>query len=121
MLGARRLGREHAVQLDEARHGLVVGDQVDRATQQLDAVLPGVVHELPGLLVAQLEDRRKQRWLGVEVVQQAAAAADIAVVVVGTDAKVESEGFDRETLALPGHQDELWQPWRAPTPARSPS
>lgn len=38
---------------------------------------------------------------------QAAAAADIAVVVVGTDAKVESEGFDRETLALPGHQDEL--------------
>ncbi len=37
----------------------------------------------------------------------AAAAADVAVVVVGTTAEVESEGFDRETLALPGRQDDL--------------
>ncbi|WNM24661.1 beta-glucosidase family protein [Demequina capsici] len=36
-----------------------------------------------------------------------AAEADVAVVVVGTNAKVESEGFDRDTLALPGHQDAL--------------
>lgn len=33
--------------------------------------------------------------------------ADVAVVVVGTTEEVESEGFDRTTLALPGHQDEL--------------
>ncbi|MEV0599884.1 glycoside hydrolase family 3 C-terminal domain-containing protein [Streptomyces sp. NPDC050315] len=33
--------------------------------------------------------------------------ADVAVVVVGTTAEVESEGFDRESLALPGRQDEL--------------
>ncbi|MDP1847816.1 MAG: glycoside hydrolase family 3 C-terminal domain-containing protein [Solirubrobacteraceae bacterium] len=33
--------------------------------------------------------------------------ADAAVVVVGTTAEVESEGFDRRTLALPGRQDEL--------------
>jgi beta-glucosidase len=33
--------------------------------------------------------------------------ADVAVVVVGTTAEVESEGFDRRTLALPGRQDEL--------------
>jgi len=37
----------------------------------------------------------------------AAAAADVAVVVVGTTEEVESEGFDRTTLALPGRQDEL--------------
>jgi beta-glucosidase len=36
-----------------------------------------------------------------------AAASDVAVVVVGTTAQVESEGFDRTTLALPGRQDEL--------------
>ena len=37
----------------------------------------------------------------------AAAASDVAVVVVGTTARVESEGFDRRTLALPGRQDDL--------------
>jgi beta-glucosidase len=36
-----------------------------------------------------------------------AAAADAAVVVVGTTEEVESEGFDRGSLALPGRQDEL--------------
>jgi beta-glucosidase len=36
-----------------------------------------------------------------------AAASDAAVIVVGTTAEVESEGFDRTTLALPGRQDEL--------------
>jgi beta-glucosidase len=33
--------------------------------------------------------------------------ADVAIVVVGTTEEVESEGFDRTTLALPGAQDEL--------------
>jgi beta-glucosidase len=37
----------------------------------------------------------------------AARAADVAIVVVGTTEEVESEGFDRSTLALPGRQDEL--------------
>lgn len=37
----------------------------------------------------------------------AAASADAAVVVVGTADGLESEGFDRDTLALPGRQDEL--------------
>ncbi|MGW2365951.1 glycoside hydrolase family 3 protein [Streptomyces sp. NPDC001667] len=36
-----------------------------------------------------------------------AAGADAAVVVVATTERVESEGFDRTTLALPGRQDEL--------------
>jgi beta-glucosidase len=37
----------------------------------------------------------------------AAASADVAVVVVGTTEQIESEGFDRTSLALPGRQDEL--------------
>jgi beta-glucosidase len=45
-----------------------------------------------------------------ELLEQAVALAreaDVAVVVVGTTEEVESEGFDRESLALPGRQDEL--------------
>lgn len=56
--------------------------------------------------------------LGAEVVvpdpdaEIAAAAAlgadsDVALVVVGTSEQIESEGFDRTSLALPGHQDAL--------------
>lgn len=37
----------------------------------------------------------------------AAAAADVAVVVVGTTEEWESEGYDRDSLHLPGRQDEL--------------
>jgi beta-glucosidase len=68
----------------------------------------------------------------------AALAADVAIVVVGTTDEVESEGFDRTDLKLPGRQDELVMavakanprtivvvnagapvemPWRASTPA----
>ncbi|WP_448719583.1 glycoside hydrolase family 3 protein [Microbacterium natoriense] len=37
----------------------------------------------------------------------AASAAEVAVVVVGTNSKVESEGYDRVDLDLPGRQDDL--------------
>lgn len=37
----------------------------------------------------------------------AAADADVAIVLVGTNEETESEGWDRQTLALPGRQDEL--------------
>lgn len=37
----------------------------------------------------------------------AARDADVVLVVVGTNSKVESEGYDRTTLALPGRQDDL--------------
>ncbi|MFE3698471.1 beta-glucosidase [Nocardia tengchongensis] len=36
-----------------------------------------------------------------------ACTSDVAVVVVGTTEQIESEGFDRTTLRLPGRQDEL--------------
>jgi beta-glucosidase len=38
---------------------------------------------------------------------EAAAKADVALVVVGTSSAVESEGYDRTSLALPGRQDDL--------------
>ncbi len=38
---------------------------------------------------------------------EAAAAADVAVVVIGSADGTESEGYDRSALALPGRQDEL--------------
>jgi beta-glucosidase len=38
---------------------------------------------------------------------EAAAAADVAIVVVGTTPEWESEGFDRRSMALPGEQDQL--------------
>jgi beta-glucosidase len=37
----------------------------------------------------------------------AAVAADVVIVVVGTNEEVESEGYDRTSLRLPGRQDEL--------------
>ncbi|HEV8556269.1 MAG TPA: glycoside hydrolase family 3 C-terminal domain-containing protein [Actinophytocola sp.] len=46
-----------------------------------------------------------------------AAGADLAVVVVGTTEEVESEGFDRTSLALPGRQDELVRRVAAANPA----
>lgn len=36
-----------------------------------------------------------------------AAASEVAIVVVGTNSKVESEGYDRTSLDLPGRQDDL--------------
>ncbi|MDR1393332.1 MAG: glycoside hydrolase family 3 C-terminal domain-containing protein [Bifidobacteriaceae bacterium] len=36
-----------------------------------------------------------------------AAQSDVAVVVVGTNEQVESEGYDRTSLQLPGRQDDL--------------
>lgn len=38
---------------------------------------------------------------------ESAKNAELAIVVVGTNSAVESEGIDRKSLALPGRQDEL--------------
>jgi beta-glucosidase len=43
----------------------------------------------------------------ITAAERAAADSAAAVVVVGSAEAAESEGFDRETLALPGRQDEL--------------
>jgi beta-glucosidase len=78
------------------------------AGQQVDVL---VTHRLG-------EEGRGRLTLGVrppsgsdsEELERAVAAArgaDVTVVVVGTNEQVESEGFDRRSLALPGPQDEL--------------
>ena len=64
---------------------------------------------LPGALFATFGTRPGQSdpdELIAEAVA-AAASADVAIVVVGTNAQVESEGFDRKNLDLPGRQDDL--------------
>jgi beta-glucosidase len=43
----------------------------------------------------------------ISAAAQAAAQANVALVVVGTNSMVESEGYDRSSLVLPGRQDDL--------------
>ncbi|WP_029290897.1 beta-glucosidase [Cellulomonas sp. HZM] len=46
----------------------------------------------------------------------AAEQADVAIVVVGTNEEIESEGYDRTSLALPGNQDQLVKAVHAANP-----
>jgi beta-glucosidase len=64
---------------------------------------------LPGTLGITLGSRPAVASDDELITEAAAAAADaeVAVVVVGTNEQVESEGFDRGSLALPGRQDDL--------------
>ena len=74
----------------------------------------------PHYLLSPLAALRQRLGDAVEVVHEAAEGpagidraeslsrdADAVVVIVGTDSKVESEGYDRETMDLPGNQDDL--------------
>ncbi|MEU6392051.1 glycoside hydrolase family 3 C-terminal domain-containing protein [Streptomyces sp. NPDC046939] len=63
--------------------------------------LPAVIFSL-----THLEPRRDADTLIAEAVE-AARDAEVAVVVVATTERVESEGFDRADLRLPGRQDDL--------------
>ncbi|MEU7030691.1 glycoside hydrolase family 3 C-terminal domain-containing protein [Streptomyces sp. NPDC046275] len=69
--------------------------------KEFAAPLPAVMFSF-----VHLGPRRDPDELIAEAVA-AARAADTAVVVVATTERVESEGFDRKDLALPGRQDDL--------------
>ncbi|OKK08079.1 beta-glucosidase [Streptomyces sp. CB03234] len=69
--------------------------------QEHAAPLPGVMFSF-----VHLGPRRDPDELIAEAAE-AARAADTAVVVVATTERVESEGFDRADLKLPGRQDDL--------------
>ncbi|MGW9449599.1 glycoside hydrolase family 3 C-terminal domain-containing protein, partial [Streptomyces sp. NPDC055632] len=69
--------------------------------EEFAAPLPAVAFSL-----VHLGPRRDPDELIAEAVG-AARAADTAVVVVATTERVESEGFDRADLRLPGRQDDL--------------
>ncbi len=80
------------------------GDSVEVSLTQLTGGSDG-----PGIVSFALgygppQDTEDDMLAGAESL---AAASDVAVVVVGTTDDVESEGFDRTSLALPGRQDEL--------------
>ena len=94
----------------------VVGPNADRP-----AIMGGGSATVqPHYLLSPLAALRQRVGAGVEVVHEAAedeagieravglaSGSDAVIVVVGTDAKVESEGYDRDTMDLPGHQDDL--------------
>ncbi|WP_418956889.1 glycoside hydrolase family 3 protein [Streptomyces tritici] len=95
------------------------GAPVERGTVELTAgetVEVSLLHTLakefaaplPAVMFSfvHLGPRRDPGELIAEAVA-AARAADTAVVVVATTERVESEGFDRTDLALPGRQDDL--------------
>ncbi|MER6217155.1 glycoside hydrolase family 3 C-terminal domain-containing protein [Streptomyces sp. NPDC001674] len=91
---------------ERARAVLAAGEPVgvsltyqvpDMAGMPLKAVLFSLLH---------LGPRRDPEEL-IEEAVRAARAADTAVVVVATTERVESEGFDRGGLGLPGRQDDL--------------
>ncbi|MBN9140544.1 MAG: glycoside hydrolase family 3 C-terminal domain-containing protein [Micrococcales bacterium] len=67
-----------------------------------DSVLDGAMAFSFGV---EADDSEPERLL--EEAARVAARADAVILVVGTNARVESEGFDRSSLALPGRQDEL--------------
>jgi beta-glucosidase len=54
-----------------------------------------------------IEPADTSREAGLAEAERVAAAADIAVVVVGSTAEWESEGADRDSIELPNGQDEL--------------
>jgi len=74
----------------------------------------------PHYLLSPLDALRRRLGDGVEIVYEAgedeagieraaalAVGADAVLVIVGTDSTVETEGVDRETMHLPGRQDDL--------------
>ncbi|MEV4947435.1 glycoside hydrolase family 3 C-terminal domain-containing protein [Streptomyces sp. NPDC053755] len=92
--------------VERARVALTAGRTVEVSLlhpldKQFAAPLPAVMFSL-----VHVGPRRDPDELIAEAVE-AARAADTAVVVVATTERVESEGFDRKDLALPGRQDDL--------------
>ncbi|MFF0430392.1 glycoside hydrolase family 3 protein [Streptomyces sp. NPDC004520] len=92
--------------VERAKVALTAGETVEVSLlhtldKEFAAPLPAVMFSF-----VHLAPRRDPDELIAEAVE-AARAADTAVVVVATTERVESEGFDRKDLALPGRQDDL--------------
>jgi len=111
-----RLDGEVVVELPEPRYGgafFGLGSPEERATVALEADRRYAVEidypPVDGALVRGLVVGARPAPAGdhLERAVEVAAAADVAVVIVGTDDDWESEGEDRVSLQLPGDQDEL--------------
>ncbi|WP_327246497.1 beta-glucosidase family protein [Streptomyces sp. NBC_01320] len=93
--------------LERGRKTLMTSTPVEVSLRQVPETL-GADSPIPGVSFSfcHLGPRRDPDELIAEAVE-AARAADTAIVVVGTTERVESEGFDRTDLMLPGRQDDL--------------
>ncbi|WP_030931794.1 beta-glucosidase family protein [Streptomyces sp. NRRL S-646] len=85
---------------------LTAGEPVEVSLHHVIALPEGTPFKVVAFALAHQEPQRDADELIAEAVE-AARAADTAVVVVATTDRVESEGFDRKDLALPGRQDDL--------------
>ncbi|MET9893061.1 glycoside hydrolase family 3 C-terminal domain-containing protein [Streptomyces sp. NPDC006465] len=85
---------------------LTAGEPVEVSLTHVIALPEDIPMKVVGFSLAHQEPVRDPDELIAEAVE-AARAADTAVVVVATTDRVESEGFDRADLRLPGRQDEL--------------
>lgn len=92
--------------VERGRVELTAGTPVQVSLLHTPMKLPGAPIEMINFCFAHGDPERDPDELIAEAVAQA-RAADVAVVVVATTERVESEGFDRTSLRLPGRQDEL--------------
>lgn len=89
-----------------AQAELTAGEPVTVSLTHVVSLPEGIPMKVIGFALAHQEPQRDADELIAEAVE-AARAADTAVVVVATTDRVESEGFDRKDLRLPGRQDDL--------------
>ncbi|WP_086724556.1 glycoside hydrolase family 3 protein [Streptomyces sp. NRRL B-24085] len=89
-----------------ARVQLAAGEPVEVSLTHVVALPEDVPMKAVTFSLAHQDPRRAPDELIAEAVE-AARNADTAVVVVATTERVESEGYDRRDLTLPGGQDEL--------------
>ncbi|MEU5885482.1 glycoside hydrolase family 3 C-terminal domain-containing protein [Streptomyces sp. NPDC047461] len=85
---------------------LTAGEPVEVSLTYVFQLPEGIPFMVIAFALAHQEPRRDADELIAEAVE-AARNADTAVVVVATTDRVESEGFDRGDLELPGRQDDL--------------
>lgn len=89
-----------------ARTELTAGEPVDVSLTHVVDLPAGTPMPAVVFALAHQDPQRDSDELIAEAVE-AARKADTAVVVVATTERVESEGFDRTDLTLPGRQDDL--------------
>ncbi|MFI5430482.1 glycoside hydrolase family 3 protein [Rhodococcus baikonurensis] len=85
---------------------LTAGESVEISLKHTPTKMEGSPIDILSFSLGHQGPQRDPEQLMAEAVA-AAKTADVAVVVVATTDQVESEGFDRTTLTLPGRQDEL--------------
>ncbi|MEW1833240.1 glycoside hydrolase family 3 C-terminal domain-containing protein [Streptomyces sp. NPDC088196] len=89
-----------------ARVGLAAGTPVEVSLTYVVSFAENRDLKVIGFTLVHQEPQRDPDELIAEAVELA-RAADTAVVVVATTERVESEGYDRTDLQLPGRQDDL--------------